>query len=684
MDSIHIKGKLKHYLRIPFYFIFVSILLTIGVFFYDHKWGLCGLLFSGVYIAVVFIGYSAIKSNLSKELVTFAMLYGTVQRKILEKLSLGYALMDKDGKILWSNGQFKEICGVQENFSLSVTRLFPQITKELIQKAEKEAFSVDFQYQDRFYSALIQKFFINENKASNEIVTIGAPGEQASMYGMILFDNTQLKNAQEEIENQKLVVGIIYIDNYDEAVDTVEDVKKSMLTAMIERKLQRYFSESEAVIRKLEKDRFFIIFKKKYLDKLEEDKFSLLEDIKTLKVGNDTQITLSIGIGLGGETYSQNAEYARLALGLALGRGGAQAVVKNAKDVHYFGHNGKEVEKGTRVKARVKAQALHELMETRDRVIVMGHSLTDYDAFGAAVGIYCAARELGKPCHIVVNQITRSLRPMIEVFMEAEDYEQNFIVNSEQAMELVSPKTLIIVVDTNRPSYTECPALLDKRATVVFDHHRLGRDQIEAPLLSYIEPYASSTCEMIAEILQYFSEHIHLRPHEADCLYAGMLIDTNNFMTKTGVRTFEAAAYLRRSGAEVTRVRKLLREDMNAYKARAEVVRQAQVYKNMFAISVCEAGELESPTIVGAQAANELLNIVGIKASFVLTDYKQKIYVSSRSIDEIDVQLIMERLGGGGHLNIAGAQIADSTLEEVTEKIYEIIDQMIEEGEITV
>jgi len=254
-------------------------------------------------------------------------------------------------------------------------------------------------------------------------------------------------------------------------------------------------------------------------------------------------------------------------------------------------------------------------------------------------------------------------------------------IKSEEAKERLTDNTLVVVVDTNRPSYTECPELLsNNRNVIVIDHHRQGDERLENPVLSYIEPYSSSACEMIAEILQYISDEIKLAPREADSIYAGILIDTNNFLAKTGVRTFEAAAYLKRKGADVVRVRKMLRENMDAYKARAEIVRNATVYRNAFAISVCPAGGLESPTIVGAQASNELLNIVGIKASFVLTDFDGKIYVSSRSIDEIDVQNIMERLGGGGHLNVAGAQIAGASVTEVIERIENIIDDMIGEG----
>ena len=313
----------------------------------------------------------------------------------------------------------------------------------------------------------------------------------------------------------------------------------------------------------------------------------------------------------------------------------------------------------------------------------MGHTISDVDSLGAAIGVYCAARVLGKKAQIVLNEVTTSLRPLVECFTEEKGYPADLFIKNEEALLITNKNTLVMVVDTNRPSYTECPELLNRTDTIcVFDHHRQNSEVIENPVLSYIEPYASSACEMIAEVLQYFSENIKLEPSEADCIYAGILIDTNNFMTKTGVRTFEAAAYLRRAGAEVTRVRKMLRNDMAAYKARAEAVRHAEVYRGAFAISVCPADNIESPTIVGAQAANELLNIVGIKASFVLTEYQGKIYISSRSIDEINVQLIMERVGGGGHLNVAGAQLTNCKIQEAKRMIQDTIDEMIKEGDI--
>ncbi|MGN0291619.1 MAG: DHH family phosphoesterase, partial [Lachnospiraceae bacterium] len=550
----------------------------------------------------------------------------------------------------------------------------------LLQKIEDEQ-DVFITMDERHYRVHLKKMRFESMIPDNGIIAV--EDREDYLIVLYLFDETEIKKYIRENEEQKLVASLVYIDNYDEVLDSVEDVKRSLLTALIERKVSKYFSNADALVQKIEKDKFFVVFQHKYLKELEKDKFSLIEDVKTVKVGNEMAVTLSIGIGYNAGTYSQNYEYARAAMDLALGRGGDQVVIKEQEQITYYGGKSQKVEKNTRVKARVKAEALRELMQSRERIFVMGHRIADVDSFGAAIGIYCAARVLGKQAHIVIDEVTTSLRPIRDCFSKENGYPEDLCISSETALHKVDSHSLVMVVDTNRPNYTECPELLTKtKSVIVFDHHRQTKDVVENPLLSYIEPYASSTCEMIAEVLQYFTEKIKLEPSEADCIYAGILIDTNNFMTKTGVRTFEAAAYLRRCGAEVTRVRKMLRNDMDAYKARAEAVRHAEVYQGRFAISVCPADNIESPTIVGAQAANELLNIIGIKASFVLTQYQGKIYVSSRSIDEINVQLIMERLGGGGHLNVAGAQLTDCSVEEAKQIIQKTLDEMLEEGDI--
>ena len=393
-------------------------------------------------------------------------------------------------------------------------------------------------------------------------------------------------------------------------------------------------------------------------------------------------VTLSIGIGMNGDTYSQNYDYARTAIDMALGRGGDQAVVKCGQKIQYYGGKAQQLEKTTRVKARVKAHALRELLETKDCLLIMGHKIGDIDCFGAAIGMYRIAAALNKKAHIVINEVTSSVRPMMERF-ETGDYPKDLFLTGSEAADIVDNNTALVVVDVNRPSITEEPDLLKLVKTiVVIDHHRQSSEIITNATLSYVEPYASSACELVAEILQYVADSIRIKSPEADAMYAGIVIDTNNFTNQAGVRTFEAAAFLRRNGADVTRVRKLFRDSMEDYKAKAEAVRQAEVYKKYFAISVCPAEGVESPTVVGAQAANELLDIVGMKASVVLTPYEGKIYISARSIDEVNVQVMMEKLGGGGHRTIAGAQLPGATVEEAKEKVKGVIDMMLEKGEI--
>lgn len=677
--NIKLKGKLKRYLNLPLYLIAVLVVMSAAMYVQDMRMGVQFSGFTAFYAVVVILLHKKSQPHLAYELVNFATQYATVQKQLLNEFEIPYALLDYNARFLWLNGKFTEITGKQKNYRKSITTVFPTLTKDVLLKMAEEG-TAHVSFKERDYRVSIKRIYFESAKDGAEIVMSESNEYVTAVY---LFDETQLNNCIRENEEQKLVAGLVYIDNYEEALNSIEDVKRSLLTALVDRKVNKYFSEIDALVRKIEKDKYFVVFKHQYLERLSQDKFSIIEDVKSIKVGNEMSITLSIGIGADGVSYTQNYEYARMAIDLALGRGGDQVVVKQGEEVSYYGGKTKQVERNTRVKARVKAHALREIIESREHVVIMGHAISDVDSLGAAIGVYCAARVLGKKAQIVLNEVTTSLRPMVECFTEENGYPPDLFIKSEEALLITNKNTLVMVVDTNRPSYTECPELLKRTDTVcVFDHHRQNSEVIENPVLSYIEPYASSACEMIAEVLQYFSENIKLEPSEADCIYAGILIDTNNFMTKTGVRTFEAAAYLRRAGAEVTRVRKMLRNDMAAYKARAEAVRHAEVYRGAFAISVCPADNIESPTIVGAQAANELLNIVGIKASFVLTEYQGKIYISSRSIDEINVQLIMERMGGGGHLNVAGAQMSNCSIETAKHIIQDTLDEMLKEGEI--
>lgn len=680
-DKLKLKGRMGRFVRWPLYLSILLLVLNVLVYFVSVKAGLLVSLGILIYIGIAVWLFRRSKPQILNELIAFANQYDQLEKQILEELALPYAIMDAEGKLIWTNKLFSEITGKDQFCKKNISTIFPDITADKLPAEGGNAISeVSTCFQERIYRASMQRVSLNEIVEKSEMLEL--PSGTVSLIAMYLYDETELKEYIQKNEDNKLVVALAYLDNYEEALESVEDVRRSLLIALIDRKITKYFSNFDGLVRKLEKDKYFLIMRQSSLEALKEQRFHILDEVKTVNIGNEMAVTLSIGIGLNASTYLQNYEYSRIAIEMALGRGGDQVVIKNGNSITYFGGKAQQVEKTTRVKARVKAQALKEFMSTKDRVVVMGHKITDVDALGAAIGIYRAGKTLGKPVHIVVNDPSTSIRPLMAGYINNPDYEPSMFVDREQAKELVDNNTVVIVVDTNKPSYTECQELLYMTKTiVVLDHHRRGNEVIQNAVLSYVEPYASSTCEMVAEILQYFSDDLRLRNIEADCIYAGIMIDTNNFITRAGVRTFEAAAFLRRSGADMTRVRKMLRDNIDSYKARAEAVRTADIYRDYFAIAKCPSEGLESPTVVGAQAANELLNIAGVKASFVLTSYNQEVYISARAIDEVNVQVMMEKMGGGGHINIAGAQVK-APMDEVEQMLKSIIDDLYQEGDI--
>ena len=681
-NSVKLKGRLKSYLQSSLYLGFLLIAVDVLIYMIDYRAGLVLSGFIIFYIAIILSMMFYNKPVIMNELVSFATQYGQIQRRLLRDLELPHALLDDNGRIIWTNIAFERMVHQDKGYRKSVTSLFPSITRDKLpgENGEDEV-EFDVEYEAGNYIAKMKKISLKEMAENSDIIE--AKGYEGYLIALYLFDETALKIALREVDNQSLAVALVYLDNYDEALDSVEEVRRSLLTALIERKINKYIASMDGICKKLEKDKYFVIMRKEAALQLQENRFDLLEEVKTVNIGNEMAVTISIGMGLDGLSYSQNYEFARNAIDIALGRGGDQAVVKMPENVSYYGGKSQQMEKSTRVKARVKAHALKEIISVKDEVYVMGHRIGDVDSLGASVGIYKVAEALNKKAHIVLNDVTASMQPMVEMFTNKEEYADDMFINNSQALEMVGSNAVLVVVDVNKPSITECPELLKRcKSVVVLDHHRKGSEVIENATLSYIEAYASSACEMVSEILQYISDNLKLRPEEADCMYSGIMIDTNNFMTKTGVRTFEAAAFLRRNGADVTRVRKLFRDDAAEYKAKADAVSQAEIYRHTYAISVCTGEDVASPTVVGAQAANELLNIKGIKASFILTPYNGMIYISARSIDEVNVQVIMERMGGGGHLNIAGAQLENGTLDEGIAAIKRTLDTMIAEGEL--
>ena len=679
-ESIKLSGHLKSYFKWPILLSILLIAMNVAVYFVDIKAGALVSAFVFVYIGIVIFLYYHKRTLLLGELIAFATRYGQVQKHLMRDFILPYALLDSEGNLLWTNDCFTEITGKDKRYHKPITNIMPEIPIDQL-PTDSELVDVMLQYNKCDYKVTIAKVDIKELLDETELVDV--PDDKNCLYSLCMFDETRLNEYIRKNEDEKLVSGLLYLDNYKEATESVEEVRRSLLAALIERKINQYFARIDGVVRRLERDKFFIVMRRQSLEKLKSEKFGILEEIKGVNIGNDMAITMSMGVGLNADTYAGTAEYARSAIELALGRGGDQVVIKDREKMSYFGGKSQVMEKTTRVKARVKAHALKEFIMAKDNVVVMGHQIADIDSFGAAIGIYRATQTLGKKAYIVINSPTSSIRPFMQEFIDSKEYRSDMFVDSKRAKEITNDNTVLVVVDTNRPTYTECQDLLYMTKTiVVLDHHRQGNEVVRNASLSYIEPYASSACEMVAEVLQYFTEDVIIRNIEADSMYAGIMIDTNNFMTNTGVRTFEAAAYLRRCGADVTRVRKMFREKAEDYRARGEAIKNAELFREAYAISVCPSEGLDSPTVVCAQAANELLNIIGVKASFVLTEYNDIVYISARAIDEVNVQIVMERMNGGGHLSVAGTQIKDVSIDEAKDMLKQTLQEMIDGGDI--
>ena len=656
---------LRSYLRWPMIPAVLSILAACCAFFFDRRAGMAVAVFALITFAFCLRLLFSARKNVMKAVVNFAVATDELQKRLSDDMDVPYAFVDRGGMILWQNRAMKTLLKDQKKNPKNVEELFPELSlAELMKIGETEDYHLSmggFRYRVRF---------TRTGEATDRI------------FAMYLYDETELITLRDQISSDRLVAGLIYLDNYEEAMESVEEVRRSLLTAMIDRKIVRHFDGMQAIIRKLEKDKYFMVLQKKHLQTLEERQFDILEQVKMVNIGNEMRVTLSIGIGDGGDDYAECAELARQAMDMALGRGGDQAVIKRPESVQYYGGKTNSKEKTTRVKARVKAHAFRELIENKDRLFIMGHKRMDIDCLGAAIGIWRIAVTLDKKAHIVVSDQVAAVKPMLKRFQGGE-YPPDLFISEDTAMELLDENSVLVVVDTNNPVIVESPKLLESAKTiVVLDHHRQSERSIRNAPLSYVETYASSASEMVAEIVQYISDDVKIRVAEADAMYAGIVIDTHDFKNQTGVRTFEAAAFLRRNGVDVTRVRKMFREKIEDYRAKAETVHNAEIYRDHYAMSVCPPEGLESPTIIGAQASNDLLDIVGVKASIVLTEFRGKIYISARSIDEVNVQVMMEKLGGGGHRTMAGAQMTGVTIEEALARVKEVIDDMIGKGEI--
>ena len=573
-----------------------------------------------------------------------------------------------DGAIVWYNQDFKALVNQKKLFDKNISELIESISsKELLENRVKYNFEInDVAIEGKTFDLLGTIVKTDSKTDLNDYIII-----------IYFLEKTELVELQARYEAEQSAVGVIIFDNYDDLMQTIEDSAKPQLLAAVEGTISNWLAPYGGVLRKYERDKYLFIFESIEMESLIEKKFDILDFVKDIETSSDIPATLSIGFGIRNGGIAGNFESARSAIDIALGRGGDQVVLKDGDEFKFYGGKTKEVEKRTKIKSRVVAGAIKDLMKQSENILVMGHDGSDLDSLGAAIGFWRMAKIFDREASIVFGDVRQSVKSVVEMYQKNPEYSELFITN-EQAVSIAGEKTLLIVVDTHRPSLTQCPKLLEIcKKIVVVDHHRKGTEFIQNATINYQEPYASSACELVSEILQYADEKIKLPKLEAESLYAGIVVDTKNFTVKTGVRTFEVATFLRRNGVDPISVSQFFQHDIGMYTTLASIVSGAKITSEGIAVAMCPQNTSEAQ-LVSASAADQLLNLLGISAAFVVSDINGVIHISGRSLGQINVQMILETLGGGGHQTVAGAQIENSSIDDVRELLLEKIDEYVE------
>lgn len=603
------------------------------------------------------------RKNLLKYIETFSFSTENTTRAAVLSYPDPIVIVDETGSIKWYNPAFAEMCSRGNLFGIKIQEIFPSI--RLSAFLDEGSARREFSYGGRD--------FILTGESSTTINN----GSAVTMIGLSFNDVSEITRLIKKIDEKRCVVCTAVIDNYDEVFKETPTTNHGALLGDIERCINMWVEKGNGFYRRYERDRFIILFEAASFEVLKEEKFAVLDAVKEINQQNKIPVTLSIGVGAVDDDLKENDRLSVLALDMALGRGGDQAVMKTDDGYVFFGAKSLGVEKTTKVKARVVAKSLGDLIDRSSKVMIMGHKNSDFDSFGAAVGLFRAVMDRNKNAYITMDRTRNNVLPVLNDLMIQQEYAER-IISYERAIALADSQTLLIVVDTHRPSMVEYPELLNKIGKIaILDHHRRSEEFIEDAELTYHEPYASSACEMVAEILQYISDNQNLSVQEAEALYCGIYLDTKGFTFKTGARTFEAAAYLRKMGVDPIGVHKLFRNDLNMYIQKSKVISGAKVYRNNIAIAVCDESSKSNIQLVVAQAADELLNINEIEAAFVLANVSNRIIISGRSLGAINVQVILEKLGGGGHITIAGAQLENSSLTIAELKLHNAIDEVL-------
>lgn len=649
------------------YLIIIGI-YTALMFFYNIVMGLSGLVVLGILIYYNLLNVRNRRNEWTRYIENLSSNLGLATKNAVLNLPLPLVICEDDSTVLWYNKSLGDIFGDVDLLGKKVSDYIKDINIKKILDKKTEVLN-NIELGDRIFSILINPININDNKKQGKYILM-----------LYFIDKTDYYKLKSKYESKKPVVCLVEVDNFDEALRSVDEIDRPGLIAAIDKRLNTWAGEIFSAIRKYDDNKYVLFFEEDLLNQLQEKRFDILDNIRDINIGNKLPVTLSIGVGKNGENPAQLIAYAASSKDLALGRGGDQAIVKDGDKLLFYGGKTKEVEKKTRVKARVIAHALADLIDQSSEVLIMGHDTPDLDSLGASLGLYRAIKEKNKNAYIILNKPNISIQSLLKKMEDYAEY-SNIFITDEQALSRLNKATLLIIVDVHIKSLTEFPGLVDKvEKIVIIDHHRKSAEFIDSAVLYYIETYASSASELVTEIIQYISSKIDLKTIEAEALMAGIMVDTKGFSFKTGVRTFEAASFLRRSGADTTSVKQLLADDLSTYITRSETVKNAKIIGGNMAISVCRENT-SNVSLVVPQAADELLTIKGITASFVLAKTGDDVIVSGRSLGDINVQLVLEKLGGGGHLTVAGAKLANVSLKKAEIMVIEAIRQYQGEGE---
>ncbi|MFT5872612.1 MAG: c-di-AMP phosphodiesterase-like protein [Clostridium sp.] len=648
------------------YMVTMALLIYI-IFYYGHlQVGWLALVLYAI-LVVYNIYNSKIKKNEWKKFIeNFSSKLDIATTSTLVKLPFPLIIIGYMGNILWYNQSVTTMLEGEDLLNRNIREIIKELNLKQVLEGKKNIFP-NIRIKNNWYEIYTNIVDTNENKNVKDKIML-----------LYFYDITEKTNLVKGINGNRESIMLVEVDNLDDVVKTTEEDKAPMLVADIERTINSYGQSVNAVVKKYTSNKYVIIVQDKYIEKEIEKKFDILDNVREISNGNKLAVTLTIGVGRGEDTPLKNYEFATSAKELALGRGGDQVVVKKGDKLSFFGGKTKEVEKRTKVRARVIAHALMDLVNESNTVFIMGHTNFDPDCLGSAIGLYSIINSLNKECYIILEGVNSGIKSMMDILLEDGEYKNTFIT-CEKFKSVKNSNSLLIIVDVHNESHVENLEIVkDVEKVVIIDHHRKSQDFIHGAVLSYMETYASSTAELVTEMIQYMVDKPKLKNIEAVCLLAGICVDTKNFSIKTGVRTFEAAAFLRRHGADTMDVKKMFSDDLNIYLKRADIIRSAEV-KNEIAIAVCPL-TIED-VVLAAQAADELLNINGIEASFVIVKVGDEVFISGRSLGKINVQLILETLGGGGHMTMAGTKFTSLKLEEVVVKLNKAIDKYIREGE---